>query len=126
MFSKIFCSKKFIQFVCYILQVTLDKAFILALQPVKKESEHDTDPGLKMLSFERSPVMSTYLVAFIVGEYDYVEDHDADGVLVRVYTPLGKKEQGLFALNVSGNFVIDLLIYIINNNLFLFILINLK
>lgn len=45
--------------------------------------------------------MSTYLLAFIVGEYDYIEEKDSNGVLVRVYTPLGKKEQGRFALNVS-------------------------
>lgn len=87
-----------------------DKAFIHALQPVKQESEQSTDPNLKVLSFERSPVMSTYLVAFVVGEYDYVEDRDADGILVRVYTPLGKKDQGLFALNVSEDFVIYLII----------------
>ena len=37
--------------------------------------------------------MSTYLLAFIVGEFDFVEDTDKDGVNVRVYTPLGKKEQ---------------------------------
>ena len=45
--------------------------------------------------------MSTYLVAFVIGAYDYVETHDANGVLIRVYTPVGKKEQGLFALKVS-------------------------
>ena len=45
--------------------------------------------------------MSTYLVAFVVGEYDYVEGTDADGVKVRVYTGVGKKEQGRFALDVS-------------------------
>ena len=37
--------------------------------------------------------MSTYLLAFIVGEFDFVEGQSKDGVLVRVYTPLGKKEQ---------------------------------
>lgn len=51
--------------------------------------------------FERTPIMSTYLVATVVGEYDYVEGHSADGVLVRVYTPCGKKEQGIFALEVA-------------------------
>jgi len=45
--------------------------------------------------------MPTYLLAMIVGEYDFVEARDSDGVLVRVYTPVGKKEQGQFALNVS-------------------------
>lgn len=45
--------------------------------------------------------MSTYLVAVVVGEYDYIEDVSKDGVLVRVYTPVGKKEQGRFALEVA-------------------------
>lgn len=45
--------------------------------------------------------MSTYLVAVVVGEFDYVEDKSSDGVLVRVYTPPGKKEQGRFALHVA-------------------------
>src|ERR1700722_14113257 len=52
--------------------------------------------------FATTPIMSTYLVAFIVGEYDYVETQSRDGVLVRVYTPLNKKEQGLFALEVAA------------------------
>ena len=46
--------------------------------------------------------MSSYLLAFVVGEFDYVEATDANGVLVRVYTPLGKAEQGQFALDVSA------------------------
>ena len=56
---------------------------------------------LKKVTFARTPIMSTYLLAFIVGEYDYVEETDANGVLVRVYTPVGKSEEGRFALNVS-------------------------
>ncbi len=50
----------------------------------------------------RTPIMSTYLVAFVVGDFDYVEETSADGVLVRVYTPPGKKEQGRFALQVAS------------------------
>lgn len=45
--------------------------------------------------------MSVYLLAFIVGEYDFVEETDANGVRVRVYTPVGKAEDGKFALDVS-------------------------
>lgn len=60
------------------------------------------------MEYERTPIMSTYLLAFIIGEYDYVEAKDADGVLVRVYTPTGKKEQGEFALQVNQ----DLLIFL--------------
>lgn len=44
--------------------------------------------------------MSTYLVAFVVGEFEFVEARCAKtGVHMRVYTPLGKKEQGRFALD---------------------------
>jgi len=45
--------------------------------------------------------MSTYLVAVVVGEFDYIEDMSSDGVLVRVYVPKSKKEQGQFALEVA-------------------------
>ena len=48
--------------------------------------------------------MSTYLLAYVIGEYDFVEDTDSNGVIVRVYTPVGKKEQGRFALEVSSFF----------------------
>lgn len=59
------------------------------------------DSALSHFTFSRTPIMSTYLLAFIVGEYDYVEDKDSNGVLIRCYTPLGKKEQGKFALNIA-------------------------
>ncbi len=45
--------------------------------------------------------MSTYLVAFLVGNFDFVEDTSSDGILVKVYTPPGKREQGRFALQVA-------------------------
>lgn len=45
--------------------------------------------------------MSTYLVAVVVGDFDHVEDKSEDGVLVRVYTPVGVKDQGRFALYVA-------------------------
>ena len=53
------------------------------------------------MQYAQSPVMSTYLVAFVVGEFDFVEGKDADGVLIRVYTPKGKAVQGQFALEVN-------------------------
>lgn len=64
-------------------------------------SETDVSEGRRCVKFDRTPIMSTYLLAFVVGEFDYVEATDDDGVLIRVYTPLGKTEQGAFALEVS-------------------------
>ena len=68
---------------------------------VIEETAHQEDSGLKIVKFARTPIMSTYLLAFVIGEFDYVEDRDEDGVLVRVYTPLEKSEQGKFALEVQ-------------------------
>ena len=45
--------------------------------------------------------MSTYLVAFVVGEFDFVEGKDVDGVPIRVYTPMKKAVQGQFVLEVD-------------------------
>lgn len=71
---------------------------VLSNMPVKSTSNVG---DLVRFDFERTPIMSTYLVAAVVGEYDYVEDRSSDGVLVRVYTPRGKKKQGIFALEVA-------------------------
>ncbi|XP_012990861.1 puromycin-sensitive aminopeptidase isoform X2 [Esox lucius] len=59
------------------------------------------DDSLVEVKFATTPIMSTYLVAFVIGEYDFVEAQSSDGVTVRVYTPTGKAEQGKFALEVA-------------------------
>ena len=43
-------------------------------------------------------------MAFVVGEYDFVETTDSNGVSMKVYTPVGKKEHGQFALDVTYRF----------------------
>lgn len=55
----------------------------------------------KIIRFDTTPLMSTYLLAFVVGELEYMEAATKDGVLVRVFTTPGKKEQGEFALQVG-------------------------
>ncbi|XP_010432617.1 PREDICTED: aminopeptidase M1-like [Camelina sativa] len=57
---------------------------------------------VKIVSYQESPIMSTYLVAIVVGLFDYVEDHTSDGVKVRVYCQVGKADQGRFALHVGA------------------------
>ncbi|XP_024886627.1 puromycin-sensitive aminopeptidase isoform X1 [Temnothorax curvispinosus] len=70
----------------------------LSNMPVKSKI---TNGNYETLTFERTPIMSTYLVAVVVGDFDYIEDMSSDGVLVRVYVPKSKKEQGQFALEVA-------------------------
>ncbi|XP_068304973.1 aminopeptidase M1-like [Pyrus communis] len=61
--------------------------------------EEKVNGHLKTVSYVETPIMSTYLVAVVVGLFDYVEDHD--GVKVRVYCQVGKADQGKFALHVA-------------------------
>ncbi|XP_021928261.1 puromycin-sensitive aminopeptidase isoform X3 [Zootermopsis nevadensis] len=84
------------------ITVILDSSALVALSNMPVVSEQiEEDGGLRVVKFDTTPIMSTYLVAVVVGEYDYVEDKSHDGVLVRVYTPVGKREQGRFALYVA-------------------------
>ncbi|XP_047317698.1 aminopeptidase M1 [Impatiens glandulifera] len=70
----------------------------LSNMPVSKER---VNGHTKTVSYQESPIMSTYLVAVVVGLFDYVEDHTSDGVKVRVYCQIGKASEGRFALNVA-------------------------
>ncbi|MBI2018598.1 M1 family metallopeptidase [Candidatus Daviesbacteria bacterium] len=61
--------------------------------------EHET--GVRVVEFEPTPKMSTYLLAFIVGEFEYIEGKRGKGEVVRVFTTPGKKDQAKFALDVA-------------------------
>lgn len=73
---------------------------LVALSNMPIEEEKVTR-NLKTVHYQESPIMSTYLVAIVVGLFDYVEDHTSDGIPVRVYCQVGKSSQGNFALNVA-------------------------
>ncbi|XP_037441407.1 aminopeptidase M1-C-like [Triticum dicoccoides] len=55
----------------------------------------------KTVRYQESPPMSTYLVAIVVGLFEYVEDMTTKGTRVCVYTQTGKSNQGKFALGVG-------------------------
>ena len=57
--------------------------------------------GKKAVAFEPTPPMTTYLLAFVVGDMACVEQTAADGALVRVWATRGKEELGRFALENS-------------------------
>jgi puromycin-sensitive aminopeptidase len=45
--------------------------------------------------------MATYSIAFIIGTFDFVEKKCEDNVLVRVYTPVERSEEGTYALEIA-------------------------
>ena len=47
--------------------------------------------------------MPSYLTCWSIGRYDHLEGKSKGGVPVRVYTPVGKSEEGKLALHVRQN-----------------------
>ena len=79
-----------------------DDQVALSNMPVK--STKPTKEGWQMVSFETSPVMSTYLLAWAVGDFTHVEKmtdrrYNGKQIPVRVYTTRGLEEQGRWALD---------------------------
>jgi puromycin-sensitive aminopeptidase len=56
--------------------------------------------GRHTVHFATTPKISSYLVALIVGHFEYVEG-EADGIPIRVWSTPGKKDLGTFALEVA-------------------------
>jgi puromycin-sensitive aminopeptidase len=58
-------------------------------------------PGLKSVRFAETPIMSTYLLAFVVGNLTSIEERAPGGTTVGVWTTPGKENQAGFALDTS-------------------------
>ncbi len=74
---------------------------MVAVSNMPIAEEGPAAPGTRKVRFEPSPRMSTYLLAFVIGDLTHVDEVDAAGVLHRVWTTRGKEEQGRFALEHS-------------------------
>jgi aminopeptidase N len=75
----------------------------VALSNMPVKSVHGGKPGLQVVTFHQTPIMSTYLLAWAIGDFEYIEDftkreYKGQRLPVRVYTTKGLKEQGRFAL----------------------------
>ncbi|TDH66031.1 uncharacterized protein CCR75_001396 [Bremia lactucae] len=55
----------------------------------------------KVWKFAESPIMSTYLLAIVIGEFDMISNLTPEGVIVNVYTAPGQSARGHFALDVA-------------------------
>ncbi|EER05228.1 Puromycin-sensitive aminopeptidase, putative [Perkinsus marinus ATCC 50983] len=63
--------------------------------------QRDKSVAYQTVSFMPSPKMSSYLVAFCVGEFEFVQGTTKNGTLVRVLCTPGKQAQCSFALDVG-------------------------
>ncbi|MCJ1377164.1 hypothetical protein MMC17_000256 [Xylographa soralifera] len=84
---------------------------LTALSNMPEKGTEKGKNGCKIVSFDRTPIMSTYLLAWAFGDFEYVEDftrrrYNGKQLPVRVYTTRGLKEQGQFGLD-NAHQIID-------------------
>ena len=77
---------------------------LVALSNMPEKGKRKTKDGFNVVSFERTPVMSTYLLAWAIGDFEYIEDftkrkYNGKALPVRVYTTRGLKNQAQYALD---------------------------
>lgn len=75
-------------------------AAVIANTPVKIQT---TKGKRSITSFETTPKMSTYLLAFVFGDLEYLEATTKDGVLVRTYATADNVKYTQFALDAAVN-----------------------
>lgn len=90
------------------LKATFDVALVVpeGLLAVSNTAESGREPageGLTRVRFATTMRMSTYLVAFVVGELEATEPIDCDGVPLRVIHRPGRGDQTGFALDVAAH-----------------------
>lgn len=71
---------------------------VIGNTPVKKQSGKD---GKWVTAFETTPVMSTYLLAFVFGELSYQEAKTKRGTLIRAYATPDNVRHTQFALDTA-------------------------
>jgi aminopeptidase 2 len=82
----------------------------LSNTPVAKESRCLWNSDFRTVQFEQTPVMSTYLVAWYVGELEYIETmcklpKTDQELVVRTYTIPGQKEKVQFANDFAAKVI---------------------
>ncbi|TRY69055.1 hypothetical protein TCAL_04130 [Tigriopus californicus] len=83
------------------VNIQVADASLVILSNMPEQSRELGPEGGVRVAFQPTPSIPTYLLCWSLGQYDFIEDVTPDEVTVRVYTPVGKKEEGAFALEVA-------------------------
>lgn len=86
------------------MQVTKRQTIVEETHGRQQENRYlNTPKGWIAHEYAQTPIMSSYLLAFVVGEFDYISSfQNKSNVEIRVYTPPGKTHLGEFALDVAN------------------------
>ncbi|MEE8518852.1 MAG: M1 family metallopeptidase [Dehalococcoidia bacterium] len=74
---------------------------LTAISNMPQAVERPVSDGMRAVTFQPTPRMSTYLLVFVVGDMASVQGTAKGGTRVGVWTTRGKEEQGRFALENS-------------------------
>ncbi|XP_014218459.1 puromycin-sensitive aminopeptidase-like [Copidosoma floridanum] len=81
------------------ITLTIQEGYIaISNMPIKISKK--SSENLTSISYEKTPIMSTYLVAFMVCNYGFLENLN-DGKIIRVYAPKDKLDQSQFTLDTA-------------------------
>jgi len=69
------------------------------MPPIKEEIGDE----FKVVTFDKTPKMSSYLLAWVIGEFEYIETKTSRDVIMRIYTEIGKKDKAKYALKVAAD-----------------------
>ena len=86
------------------ITIIADKAHTVIANTKPISDTPGPGPDKHTVRFATSSKMSSYLAAFVVGEFEYVEG-SVDGIPIRIYSTPGKKQLGTFALEATENFL---------------------
>lgn len=77
-----------------------DGSVVIANTPMKEQCREK--PGTLVTTFETTPIMSTYLLAFVYGKMDFKETTTARGTAVRTYATPNNIKHTDFALKTAA------------------------
>jgi len=65
------------------------------------KSEKTINNKYKLIQFMDTPKMSTYLLALIIGEFDFLQTNTNNGTLIKIFTPQNQSNNGSFSLQCA-------------------------
>ena len=92
----------------FAFQLVIDKYFIDAFKQLKCVTngslihvEFNKDLNKYIFSYSDSPLMSSYLFTFVIGNYDLIETVNENKTKIRVFTPLRDHHDGALCMNLA-------------------------
>ena len=92
----------------YSFQLVIDKYFIDAFKQLKCVTngslihvDLDQKTNKYTFSYSDSPLMSSYLFTFVIGNYDLIETVNENKTKIRVFTPLRAHHDGALCMNLA-------------------------